>query len=247
MHQLEFEPGLTLLRVPTPRSTVVHRLVCARLGAVDGPAHWIDARNAATTHALYDCAPSPRRLDDLEIARAFTAYQHHSLVRMVTRRASDRTSLLVVTNVASLYHDDDLPAWEREELLAASLSTLRELGQALAVPVLATTTMAPADAAVDPTAYADREVTATRTREGIRLDGDGVEATGYWHRDYWQTTIPYWVACCGAVDAVEPVVAAHDRGLFDPAASVDRSGPTSPAPARLAPDATAIADGEGDR
>ncbi|WP_049926754.1 hypothetical protein [Halopiger goleimassiliensis] len=215
-HGIDLEPGLTLLEVPSPRSTIVHRLVCDRLAADSGgTAYWIDARNAAATHALYDCASSPRVLEGLQIARAFTAYQHHSLVREVVRRAGPRTSVIVAPNATSLYHDADLPEWEREDLLAATRETLAELGRALEVPVLVTT--ADADDAEYLAAVADDELACVRTREGRRLerqDGEAVTA-GYWHGRYWQTTIPYWADVCGTVDAIDPVVAAHDEDLLE--------------------------------
>ncbi|QLG50555.1 hypothetical protein [Natrinema halophilum] len=231
MHRLELEPGVTLLNVPSPRSGIVHRLVCDRLADSDGgAAYWIDARNAASTHALYDCASSPRVFEGLRIARAFTAYQHHSLVRAVARRAGPTTALLVAPNVASLYRDDDLTAWEREDLLAATLEILSELGGILDCPVLLSsarrggrdgcdrTTDAATGAASD---YADTVIDCVRTREGLRLEaaGDGADSAtataGYWHGTVWQTTIPYWVERCGAVDAIDPVITAHDRGLLE--------------------------------
>ncbi len=214
MHHVEYEPGLTVLRVPTPRSPLVPELVCSEL--IDGAdrVHWIDARNAANTHALYDCAPSPATLAPLRIARAFTAYQHHSLVRTLARRATGRSSLVVATNVTSLYRDDDLAAFERDELLASALSTLRELGRSLDVPVLATTPQDAVPAALDE--RADRVIECVRTRVGVRLEGDGVDQVGYWDHDGWQTTIPYWVDVCGAARGIDPVVAAHDRGLLEP-------------------------------
>ncbi|SER73581.1 hypothetical protein [Natrinema salaciae] len=222
MHQFELEPGTTLLNVPSPRSEIVHRLVCEHLTAgadAGGAAYWIDARAAASTHALYECAGSRRTLERLRIARAFTAYQHHSLVRDVARRAEPATTLLVAPNVASLYRDDDLACWERETLLIASLEVLAELGRVLGCPVLLTTT-GDGDTAADsgPAAdYADTVLECVRTREGLRLEraGDGDATAGYWHGTDWQTTIPYWVDICGAVDAVDPVVAAHDRGLLE--------------------------------
>jgi len=61
--------------------------------------------------------------------------------------------------------------------------------------------------------YAHARRAPTRGR-GRRLERGGATA-GYWHGDVWQTTIPYWVEICGAVDAVDPVVAAHDRGLLE--------------------------------
>lgn len=225
MHQFELESGTTLLAVPSPRSRIVHRLACERLADdARGSAYWIDAHSAAATHALYDCAPSRRALTNLQVARAFTAYQHHSLVRTLARRADPETSLVVAPNIAALYRDDELASWEREELLAATLEILAELGRVLECPVLLSTTGGDDDtvAGSGPVAeYADTVVECVQTREGLRLeraDGDGAatDATaGYWHGRHWQTTIPYWVELCGAVDAVDPVVAAHDRGLLE--------------------------------
>lgn len=242
-HAFEFGTGVTLLEVPSPRSTIGHRLACARLAEMTGSdtcgrranatAYWIDARNAAAPQLLSECASSPRHLEPLQIARAFTAYQHHSLVRGVTRRVDASTELLVAPNVASLYHDADLPEWEREDLLAASLETLAELGRVLECPVLVTSAVGEHAATVGE--YAATRIECVRTREGIRLeavhsdaatsdggDRDGTEAgltidetAGYWHEEYWQTTIPYWVECYGAVGEVRSVVDAHDRGLLE--------------------------------
>ncbi|KDE59859.1 hypothetical protein EL22_16315 [Halostagnicola sp. A56] len=215
MSRLEFEPGLTCCRVPSARSPILHELVCSRLAETAGTAYWIDAGNVASTRVLYDCASSPRVLDSLRIARSFTAYQHHSIVRRVVEKATPRTSVIVAPNVVGRYRDDDVPAWEREELLAATLETLAELGRALEVPVLVTAASDAAEERV--TERADHRVECIRTREGVRLEGDGAETMGYWQGAYWQTTIPYWVDCCGVADRIDPVVAAADRGLFDAA------------------------------
>ncbi|WP_139305373.1 hypothetical protein [Natronorubrum sediminis] len=241
-HGFEFGTGMVLLEVPSPRSTIGHRLACARLAEMTGhdtvgrkanaTAYWIDARNAAAPRILSECATSPRHLESLQVARAFTAYQHHSLVRKVTHRVDASTELLVSPNVASLYHDADLPEWEREDLLAASLETLAELGRVLECPVLVTSAV---DEHADTIAkYATTRIECVHTREGIRLEAahsdrgsdanggagrdEGLtidETAGYWHEEYWQTTIPYWVECYGAVDEVRSVVDAHDRGLLE--------------------------------
>ena len=232
---LEFEPGLTLLEVPSARSTILHRLVGARLteaaternAETNATAYWIDARNTAATQVLYDCVPSDRPLESLRIARAFTAYQHHSLVRRSTQRAGPETDLIVAPNVASLYYDADLPEWEREDLLAAALETLAELGRVLDCPVVATS--ADDDRAATISEYAAATIECVRTREGLtfeRSDGEAIEresgtgasideTAGYWHETYWQTTIPYWVDLYGSASEVQSVVEARDRGLLE--------------------------------
>lgn len=212
--ELTLEAGLTLVRTPSVRSTILHRIACTRL-APERTCYWIDARNTASTHALYECANSPKTLEGLQVARAFTAYQHHSLVKRVARTADGTTDLLVAPNVADLYRDDDLTAWERDDLLAATLTLLDELGCALACPVLVSGADEASAGLI--AEYAENEIECLETREGIRLEGDGVETSGYWHGAgrFWQTTIPYWVDLYGSAADVQSVVEAHDRGLLE--------------------------------
>ncbi|UTF53301.1 hypothetical protein [Natronosalvus rutilus] len=225
-HDSTLEPGLTLLRTPSRQSAAVHRLVCEYLADIRasperpdrppeksatgdglrGRAYWIDAGNVASTHALYECAPgSGRALERLRIARAFTAYQHHSLVQAVVRRADADTPLVVAPNVASLYQDGDLREWERTDLLASTLAVLGELGRGLECPVVITSGPDVPGATVERLeAAADSVVECTRTREGLRFEGAGFETMGYWHGPVWQTTIPYWVDLFGTVDPERP-------------------------------------------
>ena len=214
------ESGLTVLERPERRSTALHRLALAELGHRDGGAFWLDARNEASTYALYDLAPSRRRLEGVQVARAFTAYQHHSLVRAVARRASPNTGLVVAPCLASLYRDDDVPDREAADLLESSLTILGELADVLDVPVLVT-----ADAGTDASRgddldalladHADAEIECVRTDAGLKYAGDGFETTVYLSDGYWQTTIPYWVELLGAVVEDEPAVAARTAGLVD--------------------------------
>ncbi|USZ73109.1 hypothetical protein [Natronosalvus halobius] len=223
-HDSTLDPGLTLLRTPSRRSAAVHRLVCEYLADIrasperpdrraeksattDGRAYWIDAGNVASTHALYECAPGSgcQALERLRIARAFTAYQHHSLVGAVVRRADADTPLVVAPNVASLYQDGDLREWERTDLLASTLAVLDELGRGLECPVVITAGPDVSAATVERLEVAaDSTIECTRTREGLRFEGEGFETMGYWHGPVWQTTIPYWVDLFGAVDPERP-------------------------------------------
>ena len=191
-------------------------------GSTAVTAYWIDARNVASTHALYGATPSGRALAGLRVARAFTAYQHHALVERAARRVDGDTALVVAPNVGALYRDDDLPAWEREDLLTAAVERLAAVGRAHGVPVLVSTAHeSTADAL---SGYADADCTVVRTREGIRIAGDGAPdpTAGYRGPGYWQTTIPYWVELLGAVEAFvrDPAIAAADRGLVDAAQAV---------------------------
>jgi len=209
------DAGMTLLRPPGPRSTAVHRVALATLAATTGVAYWVDARNAADTYALYDLADSARRLDRLRVARAFTAYQHHTLGRRLVERVDARTGLLVVPNVAALYRDEDVPRYRRERLLDSTVRTLAALADAREIPTLVSV---PADYDAGPVAdHADREVRCERTDLGYRFDGPGVETTVYVQDGYWQTTIPYWVDLFGAVDECADDLPTGDPDMPTPA------------------------------
>jgi len=230
--------GLSVLRQPSARLGGVRTLAIELLTAesrsdaedTTGPAFWIDARNAASTYALYDLASGggpganggklgraerslgadgdvrdATVLRRLRIARAFTAYQHRELARAAVRRSTPSTPLIVAPQVTSLYADPDVPDWEREELARATLATLDELGESLGCPVLASVARDDelAELAVD---RAATEIECRRTDEGYYFGAGEFETTVYWGEGYWQTTIPYWSELLGAVDDAAPTV-----------------------------------------
>ncbi|MFB6072430.1 MAG: hypothetical protein ABEJ88_05615 [Halobacterium sp.] len=186
------DAGVTLLRGGD--RTAVAALAAAEIERGDGLARWVDARNHASTHVLTDVARTDRVLDRVRVARAFTAHQHHALVRQLVADARRPTSLVVAPAVDDLYRDDDLLASEAETLREATLSTLAALADARGVPVLVTATD-PGDVA----AHADHEVDVEPTRFGPRFDAGDEQTDAYWTRGGWQTTIPYWVDLVGRV------------------------------------------------
>ena len=214
-HTPRLQTGLTVLDRPVRRSPALHRLALAELAEREGATYWLDARNEVSTYALYDLAPSRPRLDDIRVARAFTAYQHHALVREVARTAGD-AGLVVAPCVTSLYRDDDVPEWEAADLFESSLAMLRELAESLDVPVLTTADRETGGPYPDLLAdYADAEIECTRTDAGLKYVAEDFETTVYLDDGFWQTTIPYWVELMGAVVEDDPAVAAEAMGLAD--------------------------------
>ncbi|MGM0591100.1 MAG: hypothetical protein ACQETI_05615 [Halobacteriota archaeon] len=198
----ELDPGVIRLHRPSRRSAALHRLVVSTLDRSEGNAYWVDARNDASTYALYDLTPTRRTLDGLRIARAFTAYQHHSLVRRLPKLASSRTALVVAPCVTSPYAADDVPERQATALLESTLALLTELASVLDVPVLVT---APEDGpGVDRVdAVASASIECTETDVGLSYSTDDFQTQVYHGRDYWQTTIPYWVDLLGALEEYE--------------------------------------------
>ena len=211
------DAGLTHLDSPGPRSTALHRLVVGELRERDGRVYWLDARNVAATYALYELAPHRRALDGVRVARAFTAYQHHTLARRLVSAVDGRTAMVVAPNVASLYRDDDVPEYERADLYAATATLLGEVGDAYDVPVLVTTD---ASGAGLPPAVANdaTQLACDRTRMGLRYAGEAFETQVYVEDGFWQTTIPYWVELFGATGTVGPPATAIGA---EPATALD--------------------------
>ncbi|AWB28194.1 hypothetical protein [Halococcoides cellulosivorans] len=203
----DLDPGLTVLETPDARSPSLHRLALSAHAARDGRTFWIDARNAASTRVFYDLVDHDRRLRSVRVARAFTAYQHHSLVRRTLQQAGPRTGLVVAANVGALYADPDVPEYDREPLLRSSLEALAGLAEARSIPVLASTAGALADRV---RSAADRVITCEATSEGHRYVGPDVETPAYRGPGYWQTTIAYWLDLFGPVDA-HARAAVHER------------------------------------
>jgi hypothetical protein len=201
----DLDAGLTVLRTPHPRATVLHRLALATVRDTDGVAYWLDAKNTASTYALHELAEHPRCLRRIRIARAFTAHQQFTLCERLVNCITPRTGCVVVPNAASLYRDDDVPAYEAEPLFEAAITALTEVCTTYGVRLLVTDA-GPAD---DLTEILDAAATATydaeETKLGTRVVGEDFETTVYWDDTGWQTTIPYWVDLCGTVDETAAV------------------------------------------
>ncbi|MEF8852441.1 MAG: hypothetical protein V5A44_09945 [Haloarculaceae archaeon] len=193
MEQLPtLDPGVTYLDADGPDA--LYRLVGRHLDERPGPAYWVDACNRAAPAALYE-ELSRQACRSLRVARAFTGYQHHELVRSLPGRVRPAASLVVAPAVAAPYADEDVPEYEADAMCAATLELLGAVATAVDVPVLVTADAAPY--ATDVRAAADRTLEATATRAGLRVDGRGFRTDVYVDEWGYQTTIPYWTDLLG--------------------------------------------------
>lgn len=199
----DLDPGITLLRTPGPRSTVLHQLALQTIRQAGGTAYWLDARNTASTYALYDLAEARRLLRRIRLARAFTAYQHFTLAERLVTTVTARTGCMILPNAPSLYRDDDVPEHDTIPLFDAVVSAISEVATVYDIPVLVTDAGPMDDLADCVAATADAKYEAESTGLGYRVVGDEFETTVYWDETGWQTTIPYWVALYGTVEDTE--------------------------------------------
>ena len=203
MHQLPtLDAGVTYLDTDTP--SALYRVVARHLEEHRGPAYWVDACNRAAPAALYETL-SRRACRSLRVARAFTGYQHHELVRSLPGRVRPNASLVVAPAVAAPYADEDIPGYGADAMCSATLELLSAVATAVDVPVLVTADAAPY--AADVRAAADRTLDATATRAGLRVDGRDFCTDVYVDEWGYQTTIPYWVDLLGVAPADASAVA----------------------------------------
>lgn len=160
-----------------------------------------------------DAAPHNHLLESLRIARAFTAYQHHRLVRTLTRNVTPRTSFVVAPAIADPYRDDDIPEPEDRQFLEAALALLDQVGTTFEIPVIVST-VADEDLAALVQDYAAQDIDCERTQFGYHFATDEYETRVYWGNGFFQTTIPYWVDLFGAVGE-DPATIAYEAGLVD--------------------------------
>lgn len=151
----------------------LYRLVTDALLTATGPAYWVDAANEARTRRLYAASSDRLTLARLRVARAFTAYQHRSLVDRLVSQVEEDTALVVCSSMPALYADDDLLAGDDRALFRASAKALLRLRRRFDVPILVTH-RTDAEFTDLLAACADRSLHCERTRRGVQFRGDGV-------------------------------------------------------------------------
>jgi hypothetical protein len=172
------ESGLTLLDAESRAVGPLDSLVLDHLLRGAGEAVWVDSGGHATTRNLARLAPSLALLERVRVARAFTAYQHQTLVRRACESFPPTASLVVVPWVDVHYRDGDCTDREAGRMVERVAERLAALADEREVAVLVTRRAA--DGLTAPVAdRADATVTCRETRFGPRFVGDGFETLVY--------------------------------------------------------------------
>ncbi|QLG47885.1 hypothetical protein [Natrinema halophilum] len=166
-----------------------------------GTAWWIDTYGHAQTEPLADVAPSRRVLKKIQIARAFTAYQHYTLCDRLLedpdygKLASvdqDDVGLIVAPAIDGLYRDDDLNQDESERMVVSALARLAAAARRYECPVLMS--KARDDEFAKPIDnLVDERIECLETDEGARFIGKEFESLVYpVGNGMFQTTLAFW-------------------------------------------------------
>jgi hypothetical protein len=144
-----FEPGdFTVLQGNVASSMIFTLSVRAQLprgnGGLDSSTVFVDGGNSFSPYEVSESARDygldcKAALERVYVSRAFTAYQLSSLIleklRSVLRKT--RARLLIVSDVASLFLDRDIPKTEGRELFMKVCSKLSEIASEKRVIVVA--------------------------------------------------------------------------------------------------------------
>lgn len=203
---------MTLLSTADRARGALQSLVLDRLLVDDGPAVWVDARNHATTQQLASVAPSRQLLDRIRVARAFTPFQHYSIVEDLPSvvgaggpcpddeaesaddefAPTDGPAMLLAPAVDWFYRADELRAGEGREMLERVLARLGDLATARDLPVLVTR-HGPSGVGDVVAERADARLECTLTRFGPRFSGDAFETLLFdCGNGAVQTTLAFW-------------------------------------------------------
>ena len=184
--------GVTLLETTDRATGALQSLVLDEVLLGNGPAAWVDTHGHGTTRPLARLAPSMRVLERIDIARAFTPWQHLSLLRDLKDEVSDETALVVLPEFDGFYRSDEVSDTEGERMLTEGISLVVDLVDKCEVSALLTRVHRDELSASIPR-FADEVIEYELTRFGPRFVGDEFETLIYSVGDgVVQTTLAFW-------------------------------------------------------
>ncbi|MFC6723652.1 hypothetical protein ACFQE1_04460 [Halobium palmae] len=183
---------MTLLDSDERMTGALQSLVLDHILIESGTATWVDARANGTSQPMAKLAPDMRVLDRINIARAFTPWQHQSLLHDLPGEVTDETVIVVLPALDAFYRTGDLRRHEQERMFEESATVADEIATERNVPVLITRQQA--DALTAPLENVVSEVISCElTGVGPRFAGDEFETLVYPLDDgFVQTTIAFW-------------------------------------------------------
>lgn len=132
------DSGIQLL--DTDASRAIHALTVDHVLLSSGDAYWIGTGTHAQSTPFVELAPSDRILDRVQVARAFTPFQHLALLESLPKVLTDRTELVIVPDIDGYYRSDDLLAEEGQDMLLSGIADLARIARERGIPVLVTRT-----------------------------------------------------------------------------------------------------------
>ncbi|WP_331232269.1 P-loop NTPase family protein [Natronorarus salvus] len=212
--------GIRLLASDDGSISPLHALIVDHVSLTRGTAYWVDTHGHARTQPLAKLASDQRVLDRIQVARAFTPFQHYSLVEDLTETVDANTTLLVLPALDGMYKDDALRDEDATKMLVRILAELAGIAREYDFPILVTRTCA--DSFTDPIkAAAIETIRCKHTRMGPRFIADSFETLVYpLGNGHYQTTLAFWAEI---LNARQPIYDAAQTGPQTPEVPADGS------------------------
>jgi hypothetical protein len=207
------ETGIHLLETDGRPIGPLHALVVDHVSLNRGPAYWVDTHGHATTQPLARLSSSRRVLDQINVARGFTPWQHYSLVQTLIERIDEETSLLILPALDGMYRNDALRNEEATKMLVRVLADLAALVREHDLPILVTRSRE--DEFSEPISAASTEtIRCEQTQMGPRFVADSFETLVYpLGNGQLQTTLAFWAEI---LNARQPIYDVAPIGLQTP-------------------------------
>lgn len=185
----DLKEGVNLVEKPD-KMPVFQALVARELEGKEASAVWIDAGNEASTYALSSHG-SERLLEKVSIGRAFTPFQHHSLVQNLEQCLDENTEVLVLPKVSLLYFNGGIREWEAEELFRETWKNIKRLQNKYDLKILVSL---PENPEMEFIVKGDmvNVIKVKDTSEGWNYASKDYKTSYYRDGSIVQTTMPYW-------------------------------------------------------
>lgn len=181
---------MNLLRPDKQKKEALQSLVINNQLLDNGKTVWIDSCNYASTHTMHRLTPDPKLLERIEVARAFTPYQHYSLTENLIEKIDQNTSLIVLPAFDYLYNDDNqLYSGESKKMLGSAIEYIEDVSDQYNISVLMTDTGNYRDIIRD---CMDEIITCSVTSMGARFQCSDFETLVYPDNGGLQTTLELW-------------------------------------------------------
>lgn len=167
-------------------------LLSKELEDTDSNAVWIDSGNESSTYALSAASKKPGIMDKVKIGRAFTPFQHHSLIHELEKFIDQKTRVLVLPNPELLYTDGQINRFESLELFKEAWGKIVEIQEKQGLKVLVSQIGEISEHTTILENYADQHIKIENTDSGRKYDSEDFENLFYREKGLIQTTIPFW-------------------------------------------------------
>ncbi len=188
MNEVELENGVNLIVHKGDKDSVLHNITAQKTGKHGYKALWIDTENHGSSYQLA-AAGNQEVLDKVEIARAFTTYQHYTLVQRIDEYIKPDTELILLPSIDGLYETGQLNEDESRELLKQSLNHLNNLAENKNLEIAATLSK---KGKGEYHGLVETKSVKKVEADSQMLGKDLVEESGYGYR-VLQTRIPDWI------------------------------------------------------